>query len=346
MKQENRLEKLDKKHNDNISNDSNYTISIKDLNKNFKVKQKQNGFKGFFKSMINPVYKEVHAVNNISFNVAEGELVAFIGPNGAGKSTTLKILSGILYPDSGIISVLGLNPQKDRKKLAYSIGTVFGQKPQLWFHLPAKDSFDLFSKIYEIPEKEYTERINALIKRFEIEDIVDQPVRKLSLGQRMRCEIVLALVHKPRILFLDEPTIGLDIIAKKNIRELIKEINEKEKVTILLTSHDMDDVEKICKRAVIINKGIIVYDGKINDLKNNYVKKKTIKALSESKIKYEKEKYVKILKKSEYGMKLEVNTSKISIKDVINKLLKNNQIIDLTIEEPEIEEIIEAVYRK
>jgi len=337
--------KQEKKQDSSLKN-SDYTIIIKDLKKGFKIKQKQGGFSGFFKSMIKPEYKEVHAVNNISFNVKEGELVAFIGPNGAGKSTTLKILSGILYPDSGQVSVLKLNPQKDRKKLAYSIGTVFGQKPQLWFHLPAKESFDLFSKIYEIPEKEYQERIASLIKRFEIEDIVDQPVRKLSLGQRMRCEIVLALVHKPKILFLDEPTIGLDIIAKKNIRELIKEINEKEKVTILLTSHDMDDVEKICKRAVIINKGVIVYDGKINDLKNNYVKKKTIKALSESRIKFDKEKNVKILKKSEFGIKLEVDTSKISIKDVINKLLKNNQIIDLTIEEPEIEEIIEAVYRK
>jgi ABC-2 type transport system ATP-binding protein len=330
------------KSNSNIVN----AIVIKNLNKSFKTKQKDTGFKGFFKSIIRPKYKEIHAVNNISFNVKEGELVAFIGPNGAGKSTTLKILSGILYPDSGEISVLEMNPQKDRKKLAYHIGTVFGQKPQLWFHLPAKESFDLFSKIYEIPEKEYNERVASLIKRFEIEEIVNQPVRKLSLGQRMRCEIVLALIHKPKILFLDEPTIGLDIIAKKSIRELIKEINEKEKVTILLTSHDMDDVEKICKRAVIINKGVIVYDGKINDLKNNYVKKKTIKALSESKIKFYKQKYVKILKKSEYGIKIEVSTAKASLKDVINKLLKNNQIIDLTIEEPDIEEIIEAVYRK
>ena len=331
---------------DNNPGNLNYTIVIENLNKNFKVRQKEKGFKGLLKSIVKSEYKEIHAVNNISFSVKEGELVAFIGPNGAGKSTTLKILSGILYPDSGVVKVLGLNPQKDRKKLSFSIGTVFGQKPQLWFHLPAKDSFDLFAKIYEIPDQEYIERINALIKRFDIEDIVDQPVRKLSLGQRMRCEIVLALVHKPKILFLDEPTIGLDIIAKKNIRELIREINEKENVTILLTSHDMDDVEKICKRAVIINKGIIVYDGKINDLKNNYIQKKTIKALSESKIKFDRQKNVKILKRSEYGIKIEVDTSKNSIKEVINYLLKNNQIIDLTIEEPEIEEIIEAVYRK
>jgi ABC-2 type transport system ATP-binding protein len=323
-----------------------YAIKIKNLCKTFKVKVRNKGFSAFFKNIFNPQQKNVKAVDNISFNVKEGELVAFIGPNGAGKSTTLKILSGILYPDSGEITVLGLNPQNERKKLAYKIGTVFGQKPQLWFHLPAKESFDLFAKIYEIPDKEYKERAEKLVKRFEIEEIVNQPVRKLSLGERMRCEIVLALLHNPKILFLDEPTIGLDIIAKKNIRELIREINEKENVTIILTSHDMDDVEKICRRAVIINKGAIVYDGKIEDLKNNYVKKKTITALSESSIKFDKQKYVKIIKKTEFTLKIEVETSKRNIKDVIDIIFQKNQIIDLNIEEPEVEEIIEAIYRR
>jgi ABC-2 type transport system ATP-binding protein len=321
-------------------------VIIKDLKKSFKTKIRSFGFKGFIKSIFKPEYKSIDAINNVSFNVNEGELVAFIGPNGAGKSTTLKILSGILYPDSGEISVLNLNPQKNRTKLAYNIGTVFGQKPQLWFHLPPIDSFNLFAKIYEIPDAEYKTRINYLIKRFEIADVIDQPARKLSLGQRMRCEIVLSLIHNPKILFLDEPTIGLDIIAKKNIRELIREINENEHITIILTSHDMDDVEKICKRAVIINKGIIVYDGKINDLRNNHIKKKTIKILSETKITFNTQKDVKILKQSDYGLKLEINTNKIKIKDIINKLLRDNQIIDLVIEEPEIEEIIESIYRK
>ncbi len=321
-------------------------ILVKNLKKTFKTKIRQSGFKGTIKSLIKPEYKEIDAVNNISFNVNQGELVAFIGPNGAGKSTTLKILSGILYPDSGETKVLNFNPQKDRKKMAYHIGTVFGQKSQLWFHLPAIDSFDLFAKIYEIPNEEYKTRITKLIEKFEIADIINQPVRKLSLGQRMKCEIVLALIHNPKIIFLDEPTIGLDIMAKKAIRELIKEINEKENVTIILTSHDMGDVEKICKRAIIINKGKLIYDGKINELKNNYIKKKTVKALSDTKIKFEKQKHVQIVKRSDYGLKIEVDTSKISIKDVINKLLKDNQIIDLIIEEPEIEEIIEAIYKE
>ncbi|MGV8171216.1 MAG: ABC transporter ATP-binding protein [Candidatus Woesearchaeota archaeon] len=334
------------KDNNNQDKEEHHIISITGLTKVFQTKHRKDGFWGFVKYIFNPEYKNIRAVNDISFYVKEGELVAFIGPNGAGKSTTLKMLSGILYPTSGKISVLEMNPQKDRKKLAYNIGTVFGQKPQLWFHLPAIDSFNLFAKIYDIPDDVYKQRINALIKKFEIEDIVDQPVRKLSLGQRMRCEIVLSLIHKPKILFLDEPTIGLDIIAKKNIRELIKEINDKEKVTILLTSHDMDDVEKICKRAVIINKGAIVYDGKINDLKNNYVKKKTIKVLSETPISFNKRRYVKILKESKFGIKIEINTEKVAIQEIINEIIKHNQIIDLIIEEPDIEEIIEAVYKR
>ena len=194
--------------------------------------------------------------------------------------------------------ILGLSPQKQRKKLAYSIGTVFGQKPQLWFHLPAIDSFNLFSKIYELDQKEYKARLNKLVDKFAVRDFMNQPVRKLSLGQRMRCELVLSLLHRPKIVFLDEPTIGLDIVAKNKIRELIKEINEKEKMTVILTSHDMGDIEKICKRVIIINKGTIVYDGEIKELKRAYVKTKVIRALSENPVKFSELKGVKIMKKN------------------------------------------------
>jgi len=324
----------------------NKAVSIKNLTKTFKTKTKEEGLSGALKNLFNPKYKEIHAVNKISFDIAEGELVAFIGPNGAGKSTTLKILSGILYPESGEISVMGLNPQKDRQKLAYKIGTVFGQKPQLWFHLPAIDSFRLFSKIYDLPDKEAERRVAELIKRFDIADIVNQPVRKLSLGQRMRCEIVLALIHKPQILFLDEPTIGLDIVIKKNIRELIQEINEKENVTVLLTSHDMGDIEKICERAVIINKGKIVYDGSIKSLKKQYLKNKIIKALCETKATFSPMQGVKIAKKTKFGLRLEVDTSEIPLRQVISQVMKQNQILDLNIEEPPIEEIIETIYKR
>ena len=321
-------------------------ISVEKLTKNFKSKVKEPGMKGALKALFNPKYKNVNAVNNISFNVAAGELVAFIGLNGAGKSTTLKMLSGILYQDSGNIRILGMNPKNDRQKLAYNIGTVFGQKPQLWFHLPAIDSFNLFAKIYELDDAEYKKRLDMLIKRFDITDFVNQPVRKLSLGQRMRCEIVLSLLHKPKIVFLDEPTIGLDIVAKRNIRELIKEINDKEGVTVLLTSHDIGDIEKICKKVIVINKGIIIYDGELKNLKKRYVTRKTIKVLSEDPIKIPKKPGLKIIKKGVYGAKIEINTKKVSIKSVMENLMENNDIIDINIEEPPIEEIIEEVYKK
>ncbi len=323
-----------------------YAVKVKNLSKDFKTKIRGEGLKEALKSILKPHYKTIKAVHHISFEVKRGELVAFIGPNGAGKSTTLKMLSGILYPDTGEIRVLNYNPTTDRKKMAYRIGTVFGQKSQLWFHLPAIDSFNLFAKIYEIDDKEYQTRLHSLIKRFELEKIMQQPVRKLSLGQRMKCELVLALLHGPDILFLDEPTIGLDVVAKRSIRELIKEINEKENVTIILTSHDMTDIEKICKRAIIINKGVIVYDGSIKELKREYVKKKTIKVLAEGEIQITAEKGVTILKKSTYGAKIEIDGKKTSLRNVVAKIMKQNEVVDITIEEPPIEEIIENIYRK
>ena len=220
-------------------------IQVENLSKTFQIKQKQSGFFGGVKALWNPNYKIVKAVDNISFSVNEGEIVAFIGPNGAGKSTTIKMLTGILFPSSGIISVLGYNPQHQRLKLAYHIGSVFGQKPQLWYHLPPQDTYNLFSRIYELDQRKFKERLDYLVDAFEIEDLLKTPVRKMSLGQRMRCEIVASLLHRPKIIFLDEPTIGLDVVAKQRIREVIKHLNETEKVTIFLTSHDAGDVEAL-----------------------------------------------------------------------------------------------------
>ncbi len=321
-------------------------ISIKDLNKTFKTKISEPGLKGGLKNIFNPQYKIIKAVNNISFEVKEGELISFIGPNGAGKSTTLKMLSGILYPDSGVIRVNNLNPQKEAQKLSYKVGTIFGQKPQLWFHLPPIDSFNLFSKIYDLNQEEYKKRLEYLIDRFEIRDFVNQPVRKLSLGQRMRCEFVLSLLHNPKILFLDEPTIGMDIIVKKNIRELIKKVNQEEKVTVILTSHDMGDVESIADRVIVINHGNIVYDDSFDNLKKNYIKKKIIKIITENEIKNINTKEIKIIEKTKYSLEFEVNTKKLSIHSVIDYLMKENKVKDISIKEPPIEEIIEEIYRK
>ena len=245
-------------------------IEVKGLNKKFKVKEKEKGIKGSLKSIIKPKYKMINAVNDINFNVEQGEMLAFIGPNGAGKSTTIKMLTGILYPTSGEITVLGLNPSKKRKQLAYKIGTVFGQKEQLWTHLTPYDNFKFFGAIYDIPDNEIEERIEELKKTFELDEFINTPVRNLSLGQRIRCEIVAALIHKPQILFLDEPTIGLDPVVKENIRKLIKKMNKEFNTTIFLTSHDIGDIEKLCKRVVIINHGKIIMDDSMKNIKSNY----------------------------------------------------------------------------
>ena len=245
-------------------------ITVKNLSKSFKVKEKEKGLKGSLKSLVKPKYKIVKAVKNISFSVEKGEMIAFIGPNGAGKSTSIKMMTGILYPDKGSIDILGLDPVKDRKKLAYEIGCVFGQKEQLWTHLTPYDNFKFFGAIYDIPDQVADKRIKEMIELFELEEFINTPVRNLSLGQRIRCEIVAALIHEPKVLFLDEPTIGLDPVVKENIRVLIKRMNKEYKTTVVLTSHDVSDIETLCEKMIIIDKGSLIYDGTLEDLKDKY----------------------------------------------------------------------------
>jgi ABC-2 type transport system ATP-binding protein len=319
-------------------------IELKNLVKKFKTKQKEAGLAGSFKSLFKSEYKELTAVNNVSFNLKKGEIVGFIGPNGAGKSTTIKILAGILFPDSGNIKVLGMNPQKDRKKLAFKIGCVFGQKPQLWYHLPAIDTFNLFSKIYELDDKEYKQRLDYLVKMFEVEDILNTPVRKLSLGQRMRCEIVASMLHKPEILFLDEPTIGLDIVAKQKIRELILDLNKKEKVTILLTSHDTQDIEHLCERIIIINHGKVVYDGSIEKLQKDYLSNKIVSVKFSSEFKGLEMPGIRTISSNKYSADFEIKTEKISIQKFIDSLIKKYDIVDINIAGTPIEEVITKIY--
>lgn len=259
-----------KQNNDGIKTQK--IIEVKSLKKTFERKEKAKGLKDFF----NPKVTYFKAVDDISFEVNKGERVAFVGPNGAGKSTTIKMLTGILHPTEGEIKVAGFNPASQRKKVAYKIGCLFGQKSSLWMHLPAIDSYKLFGAIYDLDDDVALKRINHLIETFKIQDLVDVPVRRLSLGQRMICEIVGVLIHEPEIIFLDEPTIGLDIVVKERVRELIKEINEKSNVTVFLTSHDVSDIEKLCDRVIIIDKGKIVIDENIDLLKEKYLKKKTI----------------------------------------------------------------------
>lgn len=319
-------------------------IEVKKLSKAFKVKTKEKGFKGSIKSMFKPKYKIVHAVKNINLNIEKGEIIAFIGPNGAGKSTTIKMLTGILYPDSGSIKVMGIDPVKERKKLAYEIGTVFGQKEQLWTHLTPYDNFKFFAAIYDIPNSVAEKKINELIMLFELNDFINTPVRNLSLGQRIRCEIVASLIHEPKVLFLDEPTIGLDPVVKENIRSLIKRMNKEYKTTIFLTSHDVSDIEKLCKRVIIINNGQVVLDDTMENLKYHYLNKKIVDAKMKEKVNLEEEDGITILKDKGYNLKIEVDLKKKSVSDAL-KLLNTDNIIDINISNVPLEDIISNIYK-
>ena len=318
-------------------------IEVKGLKKSFKVKLKEKGFKGTIKSMVKPKYKTIKAVNNLSFSVEKGEMIAFIGPNGAGKSTTIKMLTGILHNESGNINVMGLDPKKDRKKLAYEIGCVFGQKEQLWTHLTPYDNFKFFGAIYDLDDRIVEKRINELKELFELEEFIDTPVRNLSLGQRIRCEIVASLIHEPKILFLDEPTIGLDPVVKENIRRLIKRMNKEYKTTIFLTSHDVSDIEKLCKRVIIVNHGKIVLDDSMENLKYHYLNKKIIDAKMKEPVNLDDEDGICILKDKGYNLKIEVDTNKKSVSDAL-KLLNPDNIIDINISNVPLEEIISNIY--
>lgn len=319
-------------------------IEVEKLKKHFKVKVKENGIKGSFKSIIKPKYKTINAVDNISFSVKKGEILAFIGPNGAGKSTTIKMLTGILYPTSGNILVNGINPSKERKKLSYKIGTVFGQKEQLWMHLTPYDNFKFFGAIYDISNDEIESRIEELKNIFDLEEFINTPVRNLSLGQRIRCEIVAALIHKPEILFLDEPTIGLDPVVKENIRKLIKKMNKELGTTIFLTSHDVGDIEKLCKRVIIVNKGKIILDDTMNNLKYHYLNKKIIEVKLNEKVDLKNEEGIYVVKDKGYNLKIEIDCTKKKIADVIN-LIDTEKILDINISNIPLEDIITSIYK-
>lgn len=319
-------------------------ITVKNLSKNFKVKVKEKGLKGSIKSIIKPNYKIIKAVKNISFSVEKGEMIAFIGPNGAGKSTSIKMMTGILFPDSGNIDILGLDPKKDRKHLAYEIGCVFGQKEQLWTHLTPYDNFKFFGAIYDIPDKKVEKKIEEFKELFELNEFINTPVRNLSLGQRIRCEIVASLIHEPKILFLDEPTIGLDPVVKENIRVLIKRMNKEYKTTVVLTSHDIGDIEKLCKRVIIVNQGQIVLDDTMENLKYHYLNKKLIDAKMKEKVNLNDEDGITIVKDKDYNLKLEVDLKKRKISDAI-KILNPDNIVDINISNVPLEQIISEIYK-
>jgi len=324
-------------------------IQVTDLTKTFRTKHKAAGLGASFRSLFKPQYTTVEAVRGLSFEMDSGELLGFIGPNGAGKSTTIKILTGILFPDGGSAQVLGFVPWKQRRQMAYSIGTVFGQRPQLWYHLPAIDTFILFGKIYELDERETKKRIACLAEAFEIGDLLEIPVRKLSLGQRMRCEVAASLLHKPKLLLLDEPSIGLDVVAKQHIRDAIREMAARENVGVLLTSHDAGDLEALCKRVIIINHGQIIYQDKVSVLKRSFLTSKLVEVRYAQQISpgfhVDGTETIKIAK-DRYAIKMQFDTLHTPVERVMSQLSAAGTLLDITVSDPPLEEVIAAIYKK
>src|SRR5512138_2806994 len=321
-------------------------IEVTNLQKIFQTKRKAAGMSGSVRSLFKPEYSSVEAVRRLTFQMEAGELLGFIGPNGAGKSTTIKMLTGILHPTSGEAQVLGYVPSKDRQKLAYHIGTVFGQRPQLWYHLPAIDTFTLFGKIFEMDDHDAQKRIDQLAETFEIRDLLETPVRKLSLGQRMRCEVAASLLHRPKLILLDEPSIGLDVVAKQHIRDAIREMAKQENVGVLLTSHDAGDLEALCKRVIIINHGQIVYEDKVSNLKRKYLTSKLVSVRYAAEVpKTFAVEGAELLKVGHYGVKLRFDTHKTAVEKVLSHLTDAGSVVDITISDPPLEEVIAKIYQ-
>lgn len=323
------------------------SIIVAGLSKIFSFPVK-NSDAGWAKNLFFPDTREITAVHNVSFSVKPGERIAFIGPNGAGKSTTIKMLTGILFPTSGSISVLGLDPTKDRKKLAYRIGTVFGQRSQLLPNLPITDSFEFFGVMYGMSEESIKSRIAELVQLFDLTSFMDQPVRKLSLGQRMRAEVAASLIHRPEIIFLDEPTIGLDVIAKKALRDLLVEINKKERVTIFLTSHDVGDIESLCDRTIVINHGTVINDLPTKELSRAFAYEKHIDLIPKTSFVNFPELPVgsTYFLQSRDKITVTVDINKLSVQEALKKLLEHFDVDDVDVYNTELETTIRHIYER
>lgn len=321
-------------------------IRVSGLTKSFAVKRKATGLLGSMQSLFKPQYTEKLAVRSVDLQVEQGEMLAFLGPNGAGKSTTIKMLTGILHPSGGEAQVLGYCPWKERSRLAYHIGSVFGQKSQLWYHLPPLDSFELMSRIYELKRSDFYSRRDDLVRRFELGPYLHTPVRKLSLGERMRCEIAAAMLHRPKIVFLDEPTIGLDVIVKQKIRELILEMNREEGMTVFLTSHDAGDVEQLCKRVVVINHGEVILDDGVERMKRELLTVKTLHLQLQEMGPSFSFPGVEVLQQDGLTLKLSIETTAVSMEQVLAHIVSQYRVIDVTIEDPPMDQIITHIYAR
>lgn len=319
-------------------------ISVQHLKKYYKVYQKEPGLWGSIKSLWDRKYEEVKAVDDVSFEISEGEIVGFIGQNGAGKTTTLKVLSGLLYPTAGQVSVLGYNPWERKASFQKQFALVMGQKNQLWWDLPAMESFLLNKAIYEISDAQFKKTLDTLVELLDVKDVLNIQVRKLSLGQRMKCELIAALLHNPKVLFLDEPTIGLDVVMQKTLRDFIKKYNHEFKATIILTSHYMDDVKELCKRAIIIDHGHKIFDGELQDIIDQYARNKIISFVLTEKISKNKlEKYGELKEYEDPKATLLVPRKQAT--SIAGRIIAELPVEDLNIVEPPIEAIIREVFQ-
>ena len=320
-------------------------IEVNNITKSFRIVKKGSGLKESIKSFFKREYIQIDAVKDISFSIDKGEIIGYIGPNGAGKSTTIKILSGILTPDDGKCSVNGCTPWLDRKNYVKKIGVVFGQRSQLWWDIPAIETFDLLKDIYDIKDEDYHRTLSDLTEKLNLSEILNIPVRQLSLGQRMRLEIAASLLHEPEILFLDEPTIGLDAVSKQQVREFIKLINKEKNVTIILTTHDMSDIEALAKRIILIGKGTVLYDGSLTKLKNKYANITNINILTKDKLSITKKGIIKKNKIKE-GYSFAIDNKILNISDFLNLISRKIRIDDVEITNENIDEIIVKLYEE
>jgi len=324
-------------------------ISIHDLTKHFRTFQRREGVWGAVQNLFVRDYKTVAAVDRITFEIERGEMVGYIGPNGAGKSTTIKMLTGILVPTSGEAQVNGFVPHAQRKEYVKTIGVVFGQRTQLWWDIAVIESFKLLRRIYDVSQRDFDERMELFHHVLGIRDYLHTPVRKLSLGERMRCDLAAALLHNPPLLFLDEPTIGLDVVAKDHIRQFLREINRRYQTTILLTTHDLDDIEELCRRIMIIDHGRLLYDGPLGLLKQRLLRTKQVKFVLK-----DSEQIPRVSGLSNGGLRLDqvdeltyrivFDRGEVSTADLIRQVLGTVEVRDLLIEDEPIEEIVKRIY--
>lgn len=326
-------------------------IKVENLSKEFKISKKYPGFKGALRSFFSTEYTIKKAVDDISFEINDGEIVGYIGANGAGKSTTIKMMTGILTPSSGRIIVDGVIPYENREKNAKNIGVVFGQKTQLWWDLPVSETLPLLKDIYGVSDEDYEERMNYFKEILGLDEFFLSPVRTLSLGQRMRADLAAALIHNPKIIYLDEPTIGLDVVVKESVRKAIKDINEKYGTTIILTTHDLNDIEELCNRIIIIDSGKKIYDGELEGVKEQFGYLTTIEIQLKDKSNIEKINFARFkdddfkLNMKESKINITFNKNNISSADIIGEVMKKSKVIDFNIKETSIEDIVKKMYK-